>query len=54
MAYAADRYPDEVHFYAATMDTPETFTATQHFHHSEALPWLSMNDTLPRHEGSAL
>ncbi len=48
MAYRADRYPQETHFYAATLDDPAAYTPQQHVHWGEHLPWLSISDTLPR------
>ena len=48
MAYASDRFPDEVHFYAASMADPEAYRPTVHFHADEQLPWLHLGDDLPR------
>lgn len=52
MAYAADRFPGETHFYAASMDAPETFQATYHVHAEERLGWVHLSDDLPRVEGA--
>ena len=54
MAYASTRFPDETHFYAATLSDPAAFTPKQHFHHEEALPWIRIDDTLVRHAATAL
>jgi hypothetical protein len=48
MAYRADRYPGECHFYAATLDDPASYTPTAHFHSDEQLPWIHLADGLPR------
>ena len=49
IAYAADRFPGEIHLYSCTMDEPERFQATGHVHVSEQLPWLHLADGLPRY-----
>lgn len=48
MAYRSKRYPDEIHFYAATLDDPQDFAPERHYHHGEHLPWLPLTDDLPR------
>ena len=48
MAYHADRFPGETHFYAATLDRPETYEPQAHVHTDEMLPWLHLSDGLPR------
>lgn len=48
MAYDADHHPDEIHFYAATMEDPVTYRPEAHFHADEALPWMVIADDLPR------
>ena len=43
--------PDESDYYAmrlATMDNPADFTPTSHFGVESQLPWLDINDDLPR------
>lgn len=47
MGYAADRFPGEMHFFAATLDDPTCYCPTIHVHHAERLPWLHLNDGLP-------
>ena len=34
MAYRADRFPNEIHFYAASMEQPQNFVPTFHVHHA--------------------
>lgn len=48
MAYRAARFPGEIHFYAALLESPETYAPTQHVNSAEALSWLHLNDGLPR------
>lgn len=47
-AYRATRWPDETHFYAATLEDPATFTPTRHYHAAERLPWVHLADGLPQ------
>jgi len=54
MAYASTRFADEIHFYAATLENPELFVPTQHFHHGEHLSWLVIDDDLKRHRAGSL
>lgn len=49
MAFQADRYPGEIHLYAATLERPEDFIPRFHVHWSERLPWPAIHDTLPKH-----
>lgn len=52
MAYAADRFPGETHFFAASMENPEEFDATYHVHAEERLSWVHLADDLPRVDGA--
>lgn len=47
MAYENIRWPDENHFYAASLSDPTVFNPTHHSHWQERLPWLHLNDGLP-------
>jgi len=49
MAYDADRFPDEIHFYAASLDDPENFAPEFHVHCGEQLDWLKLADDLPKY-----
>ncbi len=54
VAYDADAFPDEIHFYAASLDDPTGFKPECHVHAGEQLPWINLDDRLPRHtRGSA-
>ena len=47
MAYRSTRWPDEMHFYAATLDDPAAYQPTAHSHSAERLPWIHLSDGLP-------
>jgi hypothetical protein len=47
MAFAHDDLPGETHFYAASMDRPETYVPTEHDFLDEKLPWVHLADGLP-------
>lgn len=53
VSYQADHWPEEAHLYAATLDDPERFEPDAHYHCGEQLPWLNMNDDLPKFQASA-
>ncbi len=48
LSYAAERYPGEIHLYSSTLDRPEAFEPGAHVHVGEQLPWLHLDDGLPR------
>ncbi|SLN72880.1 Glutathione-dependent formaldehyde-activating enzyme [Roseovarius albus] len=52
MAFEAERYPDEVHLYIASLEDPAAVHPTKHVHFEEHLPWMDIHDTLPRSAGS--
>lgn len=47
MAYRSDRFPGEIHFYAALLDDPATYAPQDHVHTAEMLPWVHLADRLP-------
>ena len=47
------RWPTETHLYAATLDDPSQFKPKAHFHYAEKLPWLNIDDDLPKYAASA-
>jgi hypothetical protein len=53
VAYRSDRFPDEIHFYAASLDDPTAVIPQFHVYWSERLPWIELADSLPRHERGA-
>ena len=48
VAYEADRYPQEIHLYAAALDDAADFAPQFHVHDAERLPWIELADALPR------
>jgi hypothetical protein len=52
MAYESDRWPDEIHLYAASLDDPEAYRPQAHVHVAERLSWFDVRDDLPRHPHS--
>ena len=52
IAYENDRYPDEIHLYAASLQDPENFAPDFHVHYAERLSWLHIHDTLPKYDHS--
>ena len=53
VAYEADRFPDEIHFYAAGLDAPSLIEPQGHVHCAEMLPWVKLADRLPRYAQSS-
>ena len=51
--FRSDRWPDETHLYAATLNDPDQFKPEAHYHYAERVPWLTVTDDLPKHAGSA-
>ncbi len=49
LTYQAERYPGEVHVYVCTLDRPQDFVPQAHVHTGEQLPWLHLDDGLPRY-----
>lgn len=52
VAYSSTRWPDEIHFYAALLDDPQSFAPNEHYHWEERLHWAAPTDTLPKNEGT--
>lgn len=48
ISYHSARFPGERHFFAATLDAPETYAPMRHYFWAEHLSWLSLSDDLPR------
>lgn len=49
-SFETEMFPEETHLYAASLDEPETYRPTAHLFWSERLPWVSVSDSLPKHE----
>lgn len=54
MGFEADHYAGEIHLYAATMEKPQDFEPAFHVYFQSKLPWLQMNDDLPKYQGTLL
>lgn len=46
MAYRSTQFPAETHFFAASLDDPETYHPTHHVHTAERLTWVHLSDDL--------
>lgn len=53
MFFRSERWPEEIHLYAASLDDPTLFEPKAHYHYAERVPWLNVVDDLPKHDGSA-
>lgn len=51
LTYEAERWPEETHIHLATLDQPAAFWPTSHVFTAEAMPWLKLDDGLPRYAG---
>jgi hypothetical protein len=49
IAYVDERLEDDIYFMLGAMDMPTDFKPTLHAYVSEQLPFLHMQDDLPRH-----
>jgi len=47
MAFRGDRWPGEIHFYAASLSDPTAFAPQIHVNWAEHLPWVKLADGLP-------
>ena len=48
MHYISTCWPGEVHLFAATLEDPTLYQPTAHVHWAERVPWLILDDGLPR------
>jgi hypothetical protein len=49
IAFEHDKFPHEIHLYAASLENPENFQPDFHVYWSERLPWLHWSDGLPKY-----
>jgi len=49
MAFESERWPGEIHLYAASLEDPEAYRPQGHVHVAERLSWFDVRDDLPRH-----
>jgi hypothetical protein len=54
MAFVAEHYPGDMQLYAGTLVDPENFKPEFHVNYESKLPWLDLNDDLPKHFGTLL
>ena len=54
MGFEATHYPGGMHLYAASLEDPSDFTPTFHVNWQAKLPWLQIDDDLPKYEGTLL
>ena len=50
MSFETDVLPEETHLYARSLSDRSLYQPTAHIFWSEKVPWLSMDDGLPKHE----
>ena len=48
-SFETEVFPDETHLYAATLDDQHVYQPTAHIFWSEHLPWVQVDDALPKH-----
>lgn len=51
MALEVKHYASGMHLYAASMEHPEDFKPAFHVNYQSKLPWLPIEDDLPKYEG---
>lgn len=54
LGFEADHYPGGMHLYAASLEDPDNFAPDFHVNTQAQLPWLDVNDQLPRYQGRLL
>lgn len=54
MAYEAERFPGEIHFYGTALKDPAAFKPRFHVHWNEHLDWLHLADDLPKYPTTSL
>ena len=50
LTYEATIYPGEVHIMAGSLDAPEHIAPQRHVFTRDQMPWLQVDDDLPRHD----
>ena len=54
MGFEAAHYPGGMHLCAATLENPEDFKPTFHVNFASNLPWLQIDDDLPKYTGTLM
>jgi hypothetical protein len=52
MSFAGERWPGEIHLFAASFQEPEKLAPDKHVYVDEQLPWVHLDDGLPREPGN--
>ncbi|MDH3690775.1 MAG: GFA family protein [Gammaproteobacteria bacterium] len=53
LTYEADHYKDEVHVNIGSLDSPQDFAPQKHVWVDQQLPWLRVDEHLPRYAATA-
>lgn len=53
IAFRSHRFADEIHFFAGTLEDPDSVTPAFHVYWDERLSWTVCDDELPKHAGSS-
>lgn len=48
ISYEGARWPDEIHLLVCAFDDPDLFEPKVHVHWAERVPWLEIDDDLPK------
>ena len=48
IAYRADQFPGEIHFYTSSLEDTSGFEPLGHVNHAERVSWHKIADSLPR------
>lgn len=54
MGFEADHYEGDMNLYATTLENPADFKPEFHVNYQSKLPWLEMNDDLPKYDDTLL
>ena len=54
ISYEHDRWKDQVHLYLGIFDHPEQLQPVDHVFYAERIPWLHVDDQLPRYEAKGI
>ena len=49
VAYDADKFPDEIHFYLASLEDASGLEPEFHVFAGEKVPWIALGDGLPKY-----
>jgi hypothetical protein len=49
LAYASERWPDEIHLFVVSFDDATALRPQAHVNMAEQMPWLTIHDDLPRY-----